>query len=168
MRYVCNQNGIRFSLKQHLKNLILLLTFQSQSSYIYYFMKFIIAFTLVIIFTSILFPLLIEAQSRTSLVNKLRRRQTSLLGRATSGTRVNYQGLPYSSDREVRFRSDFHKNHFLPSMPYWRMDNEMPGVTRADRFRGNYNGYYYDYYRGRRWRINISIIGIKPLKNSVL
>eukprot|EP00461_Guttulinopsis_vulgaris_P005064 UN05069 len=25
-------------------------------------------------------------------------------------------------------------------------DNDMPGVTRADRFRGRYHGYQYDYY----------------------
>jgi hypothetical protein len=90
-----------------------------------------------------------EGQNRGGLIAKLRRRGTNLLGKNKPGSRVNEQGLEYNAPEPLRFRSDFHSNHYLPGLPYWRLDNEMPGVTRADRFRGNYNGYSTDYFRGR-------------------
>lgn len=57
-------------------------------------------------------------------------------------------GITYASDRELTFRADFRRNPYLPGLPYWRMDGDMPGVTPASRFAGAYHGYYSDYYRG--------------------
>lgn len=99
---------------------------------------------------------LVEGQARSGLLTKLRRRATQLAERRRrqiaegdeTSVRTTSSGINYVSHRDLYYRADFHRNKYLPHLPYYRMDRDIPGVTNADRFRGSYHGYYSDYYRG--------------------
>lgn len=83
----------------------------------------------------------VEAQNRGALISKLRRRSSSLL-------KGKKRDTPDLEADETFYHSSFYRNRYLPAPPYWRL-GRMPGVTKSDRFRGNTNGFQYDWYNGR-------------------
>lgn len=85
--------------------------------------------------------ILASAQNRGALISKLRRRNSSLL-------RGKKRDTPDLEADETFYHSSFYRNRYLPSGPYWRLTS-MPGVTKSDRFRGNTNGFQYDWFHGR-------------------